>query len=403
MLRLTAAIDEIRSAHGVLTRGDAAISEEVAQVREDARKVMRIGDGLSRTVDQLTHEADGLEAEVFRFKLPEPQRGGTLRIGIHQSEMFEATRNLDPLFTLDNQLVEISANLYCPLLRSEDGVIVPELAERWEADPSARRYRFYLRKDARFTDGTLLTAHDVKRHFERLLDPKVNSPDQWILARRSRAPPSSRRARPPRSRGVEVLDEHTLEIRLEEPKAFFLHLVTLSGDARSPSSTARGGQLGLGAVPRGGDGRRARSCSRRTPPTSAPELPLLDRLEFKLYEDRDDALAQLPRGRGATSSPGSTPSTSIARSSTSTQVIAGTTPSTWFLGFNQKERPYDDPRVRQAIRAGPRRAGHGRALPPGRDRGPLAHPARAALGERRVAAPPPRRAARGAAARARRA
>ena len=79
VLRLTAAIDEIRAAHAVLTRGDATIGDEVSQVREDARRVLVIGDGLARTVEQLATEARELEAEVFRFKLPQARTGGTLR------------------------------------------------------------------------------------------------------------------------------------------------------------------------------------------------------------------------------------------------------------------------------------------------------------------------------------
>ncbi|GEN07197.1 hypothetical protein MFU01_22340 [Myxococcus fulvus] len=71
VVRLSAAIEELRTANVVLTRADASIREEVAQVREDARRVIRIGDGLTRTVDQLGHEAVGLETEVFRFRLPQ--------------------------------------------------------------------------------------------------------------------------------------------------------------------------------------------------------------------------------------------------------------------------------------------------------------------------------------------
>jgi ABC-type transport system substrate-binding protein len=138
---------------------------------------------------------------VFRFRLPEARRGGTLKVGIHQSAMFESTRGLDPLFTLDNQMVEIGASIYAGLLRQEDGVMIPELAERWEAAPGARSYRFFLRPGLTFHDGVPLRASDVKRHFERLLAPSENSPDQWIFkevegakdyvaARRRRSPAS---------------------------------------------------------------------------------------------------------------------------------------------------------------------------------------------------------------------
>ena len=146
VLRLTAAIDEIRASQVVLKQGDASISEEVAEVREDAQRVVRIGDTLSRMVEQLSHEADTLGNEVFRFKLPQSRAGGTLQVGLHRALAVDETRGLDPLFTFDLQLSEMSSALYSTLVRYEDGILVPDLAESWEADRTARRYRFSLRK-----------------------------------------------------------------------------------------------------------------------------------------------------------------------------------------------------------------------------------------------------------------
>jgi ABC-type oligopeptide transport system substrate-binding subunit/methyl-accepting chemotaxis protein len=348
VLRLTAAIDEIRSAHGVLTRGDSAISEDVAQVREDARTVIRIADGLTRTVDQLSHEANGLEAEVFRFKLPQAQRGGSVRVGIHQSNMLESSHGLDPVFTIDLQVVEISANLYCGLLRSEDGVLMPDLAERWEADPSARRYRFYLRKNAVFSDGSRVTARDVKAHFERLLDPKVGSPDQAILKEVVGAL-AYVAGETKEVAGLEALDEHTLEIRLQEPKAFFLQLVTLPAMAITKLDRT-GKPMGAGPF-RLSQLDSERIVLERNPAYYRTDLPLLDRLEFLLLKDRTEALARLEAGEVQLVS-GLYAEHLVSAKLDGQQVIAGNTPSCWFLGFNLREAPWSDVRVRKAVRAG---------------------------------------------------
>src|SRR5262249_30094793 len=147
---------------------DSAIAEEVAEVREDAHRIIRIADGLSRTVDQLSHEGETLDAEVYRFKLPQPVPGGTLTGAIHQPDLVSRSHGLDPLFTIDLQFAEISGCLYDTLLRFEDGMLVPGLAERWEADATARRYRFTLRRGVTFHDGTAFEAGHVKAHFERL-------------------------------------------------------------------------------------------------------------------------------------------------------------------------------------------------------------------------------------------
>jgi hypothetical protein len=325
--RLTDALTEIRAAHAVLTRGDAAISEDVTQVRTDAETVLRIGDGLSRSVEQLSREASSLQGEVFRFRLPEPRRGGTLRVGIHQSAMFRSTRGLDPLFTLDNQMVEIGASIYAGLLRQEDGVMLPELAERWEAAPSARSYRFMLRPRLTFHDQTPLRAEDVKRHFERLLDPKEDSPDQWIFKEVEGA--RDFLAGKARSvSGFEVLDPLTLEIRLEEPKAFFLHLVTLP--ATLVTKRGADGRF-LGAGPYRPVSLEERGVVlERYPAYFRSERPFLDRLEFHFHADRAEALKQLQAGALDVVS-GLYAEHVQAAAVDPQQVIAGSQPSCWFM------------------------------------------------------------------------
>ncbi|XXF77178.1 ABC transporter substrate-binding protein [Myxococcaceae bacterium GXIMD 01537] len=348
VVRLSAAIEEIRTAHAVLTRGDAAISEEVAQVRKDARRVIRVGDGLSRTVEQLEHEAMSLEAEVFRFQLPKARMGGTLRVGIHQSASVRAHQGLDPLFSVENQVSEMVACVFSGLLRLEDGVIVPDLAERWDADATARRYRFYLRRGATFHDGTHVTARDVKRHFERLLDPAMRSPDRGVLEDVEGAHAYTAGQAHDVS-GIEVLDENTLEVRLSVPKAFFLHLVALSATSIAKLDAA-GRLVGTGPF-RMTSFDEERIVLERNPTYWRSGIPLLDRLEFDLVDSRHQALEALREGRVDIVSylsaehvegPG------LDRG----QVVASTTPSTAFVGFSLREPPFDDVRVRQAIRAG---------------------------------------------------
>jgi ABC-type transport system substrate-binding protein/methyl-accepting chemotaxis protein len=348
VMRLTVAIDEIRSAHAVLKKGDASISEEVAQVREDARRVIRVGDGLSRTVEQLEHEAVSLEAEVFRFRLPQPRAGGTLHVGIHQASSVRARQALDPLFSVENQVSEMVACAYSGLLRLEDGVIVPDLAERWDADATARRYRFYLRRGVTFHDGTPLTARDVKRHFERLLDPATRSPDRSVLEDVEGVQAFSS-GQTKEVSGIEVLDEGTLEIRLSVPKAFFLHLVALSATSIARLDPA-GRLVGTGPF-RVTTFEPRRIVMERNPTYWRTGMPLLDRLEFHLAESRQEALDALRANRVDLVSYLSAEHVK-GPGLEQNQIVASTTPATAFVGFNFREPPFDDARVRQALRAG---------------------------------------------------
>jgi ABC-type transport system substrate-binding protein/methyl-accepting chemotaxis protein len=348
VLRLTAAIDEIRAAHLVLTQGDAAIGEEVAEVREDARTVVRIGDALSRTVEQLGHEAETLDAEVFRFKLPQPRAGGTLTVGLHQPLAWDRTRGLDPLFVIALQLAEVSSALYSTLVRLEDGMLVADLAESWESDLTGRRYRFSLRRGVMFPDGVQLTATHVKQHFERMLDPTTRAADASLFkdvagAAKVMAGETKELA------GFEVLDSHTLDVRLEEPRAFFLRLLALP--STGITRVVGGRVLGTGPFRIDDAASASNLVLERNPAFYKPGLPLLGRVEFKQLADRNTAVAAYAAGEVQLVSNLHAKDLS-AHGLEPTDASMVNTPNVWFLGFHAGTAPFDDPKVRRAIRGG---------------------------------------------------
>ncbi len=350
VLKLTAAVDELRAAQTVLKKGDVAIGEEVAEVREDALRIIRIADALSRTVEQLRHEGETLDAEVFRFQLPQPVPGGVLVSAIHQPDVVTRTHGLDPLFTVDLQFAEVSASVYDTLLRFEDGMLVPGLAEKWEADPTARRFRFTLRRGVQFHDGVMFDASHVKAHFERLMDPRVGSPDQGVLKDiEGAAAFASGAART--VTGIEVLDPHTLDIRLAEPRAYFLRLLALT--SAGVARRGEGGRL-VGTGPfRQGETQNGRIVLERNPAYFRTGLPLLSRVELLLCGDRAQALERLSKREAHLVSYLHADHIAQAGAALSeAQVVGGNSPSTWFLAFNVKHAPFDDVRVRRAVRAG---------------------------------------------------
>jgi ABC-type oligopeptide transport system substrate-binding subunit len=79
--------------------------------------------------------------------------------------------------------------------------------------------------------------------------------------------------------------------------------------------------------------------------------PLLDRLEFHLVDSREQAVQALQEGKvDLVSHLFSMHVESLELDGQ--QVVTSTTPSTSFLGFNLREAPYNDVRVRKALRAG---------------------------------------------------
>lgn len=82
--------------------------------------------------------------------------------------------NLDPHVGYDYAIRAIQRNVYDALLKYEGNPpqVVPWLAEKWEVAPDSRTYTFFLRKDARFHDGSPVTADAVKFSFDRMLRNK---------------------------------------------------------------------------------------------------------------------------------------------------------------------------------------------------------------------------------------
>lgn len=349
LARLGTAIEEIRAAHEVLMRGDSAIGGEVAAVREDAHVLVRVGDGLSRTVEQLGQEAASLESEVFRFQLPTPRAGGVLRVGLHQAGLLRLARGLDPLLSLDAQVVEMNACVFCNLVRLEDGVLVPDLAERWEEDGSARRFRFHLRRGVTFHDGALLTAHEVKRHFERLLEPSSRSQDRRLLDDVEGVHAFQQRTAREVG-GLEVVDEMTLEVRLQAPKAFFLNLLALPSMAIARMD-ANGRLHGAGPYRLANFGSELITLERHGA-YYRQGLPLVDRLEFHLLESRAAAVERLRQQELDLVTHLHRVNVEDLAGMEGHQLLSTTTPATAFLAFNLREPPFDDVRVRQALRAG---------------------------------------------------
>jgi len=346
--RLEVARGEINAAHEILDQGDADIAAAVAEVRDDAHRVIQVADDLSRTVDHLYREAESLEEEVFHFQLPTARRGGKLRVAVPELDLIESSQRFDPLYLVDVHAVDVAANFYSTLLRAGDGAVVtPDLAERWESDPSGRRYRFMLRRGVKFHDGTRLTASDVKAAFERSLAPGRKSPARWIFDDVVGAE-AYRRGQAEGVSGIRAQGELELEIELLEPKAFFINLLTLPLTSVARAPDGEGLPLGTGPfrVVEVLPGERLRMV--RNPDYHFPDRPLLDELEVRLFASQQAAVDAMVQGEVDVFS-NLTQREVVKQASARTGVVSATSLSTSFLAMNCEHAPFDDPRVRQAV------------------------------------------------------
>ena len=94
-----------------------------------------------------------------------PTRGGVLVVAISADP-----GHLNPAITTSGATHTAAELLYNGLLgRDERGDAIPDLAESWTIEQAGAVYRFRLRNDVTWHDGTRFTSADVKYTFEEVL------------------------------------------------------------------------------------------------------------------------------------------------------------------------------------------------------------------------------------------
>jgi peptide/nickel transport system substrate-binding protein len=135
------------------------------------------------------------------------QLKNAIRFGVNR-----AAENLDPVTMDANPDLWAFMQIYQQLVRVNvkgDG-FDPDLATRWTTSADGKAWTFFLRNDARFSNGDPATAADVVWSLKRAHD--VKGPWQWALEA---------------VQDIAAKDDHTVVITLKEPWAPFLADISL--------------------------------------------------------------------------------------------------------------------------------------------------------------------------------
>ncbi|HHG9494622.1 TPA: oligopeptide ABC transporter substrate-binding protein OppA [Citrobacter farmeri] len=132
----------------------------------------------------------------------------------------------------------ISRDLFEGLIISDvDGKPSPGVADKWE-NKDFKVWTFHLRKDAKWSDGSPVTAHDFVYSWQRLANPNTASPyasylqyghivniDDIVAGKK-----------PPTDLGVKAIDDNTFEVTLSEPVPYFYKLLVHSSVSPVPKA-----------------------------------------------------------------------------------------------------------------------------------------------------------------------
>lgn len=130
---------------------------------------------------------------------------------------------LDPAIAADFSSYTYVVHIFSGLVRLDNELmIVPDIAERWEESPDGKTYTFYLRRGVTFHGGREVRAADFKYSWERACHPETGSGTAATYLGDIIGVRDMLAGRTAEISGVEVVDDYTLRVTIDAPRAYFL-------------------------------------------------------------------------------------------------------------------------------------------------------------------------------------
>ena len=270
-----------------------------------------------------------------------PQRGGTLRtaFGVTMTH-FDAHQGGG---------THVLCHMYNNLVRNNlvDGLrtVIPDLAESWEVGEGGLSFTFHLRDGVNYHDGEAFSSADVVATFNRILDP----PEGII---------SPMRANFTFVDSVEAVDDSTVQFNLNSPRPFFLNLLTPTNALIYSKKSLEENNYDMREVVAPGTGAfrfvdhlpAEKWVMERNPDYWDPELPYVDGLEMlhvPAWSDRGTAVLTDQADMSWNVAKETWDEGKNRPDSVQANQLANF--GAYWVFINNREAPFNDPRVRKAI------------------------------------------------------
>ncbi|MTI01317.1 ABC transporter substrate-binding protein [Roseibium sp. RKSG952] len=232
----------------------------------------------------------------------------------------------------------VYTNIFEGLTRFKgDGSVVPGLAESWEISDDGKEYTFRLHDGVTFHDGSVMEAEDVKFSLDRALGEDSANAQKALFAG---------------IESVEIVDPLTVKVTLSEPNGNFLFNMAW-GDAVivSPDSIddIKTNPVGTGAFTFG-EWVQGDSITLNRNPDYWGDQPALESATFKFISDPTAAFAaMMAEDIDAFDNFPAPENLPQFEADPRFQVLVGSTEGETILSTNNKQPPFDDIRVREAV------------------------------------------------------
>lgn len=239
--------------------------------------------------------------------------------------------HLDPYLSTSADTRQILFNIFEGLVKPDkDGNLQPAVAESNTVSADAFTYTFKLRKGIKFHNGKDVTAEDVKYS----LDTAAGLSGGKLLVSDLK-----------NIKSVEIADASTVKIHLRQADYDFLPYLTT---AIVPKGYTQQDTHPIGTGPYCFDSYTPQQSLilKKNPNYWQKGVPHLDKITFKLESDSNALLTDLQGG----SADGASIANNVASQlSGGFQIITSNSNSVQMLALNNKQKPFDQPEVRQAV------------------------------------------------------
>ncbi|WP_394022396.1 peptide ABC transporter substrate-binding protein [Anaerococcus martiniensis] len=244
---------------------------------------------------------------------------------------------------------------------NEDGELVPAVAESYDESDDGLTYTFHLRDDVKWSNGDPVTAEDFEYAWKRVIDPELASDYAYQISDYVKGAEEYLNGEGSVDDvAIKAIDEKTLEVTLKKPAPYFLGLTAFytlypvnknvveanSDWAKDPSN---GQYISNGAFKLVSWDHNQKISLRKNPEWYRADEVKLDGIDFDIIEEQN---TQYTKYQGGEYDFIVNPPTAVVDKLTKEndpELYIGGDVGTYYYQFNNKEKPFNNAKVRNAL------------------------------------------------------
>lgn len=283
-----------------------------------------------------------------------PKRIVTLNLGTEPP-------HLDPIKMTDLTSFNVANNLLRGLTRFDDTQnVISAMAERWQVLEGGAHYRFYLRSNAKWSDGKAVLAQHFVEGWQRALTASNGSSYAFLLYPVKGAKAFNEgKSTDFTSVGIKATSERVLDIYLEKPLAFFPALMAspVTFPFRKDVFEKSNGRCFSDIKQWVGNGpylpsawQHEHHLSLKPNPAYFKPVTGVDEIKLLMVQDANTSLVLYEKGQlHMVESPTSLSFFEVRRLQHKPEAQMLPLHVLYYLGFNTQLKPFTDVRVRKAF------------------------------------------------------